>query len=348
METMRLRAMNTDILLAAEGQVDQVRAGFEKARQFIQEGESRFTRFAETSELSELNRSAGIRFRASPDLFSVVALARRFFHLTRGLFDPSILPDLKRAGYDRSMDLLREQGPSPLFESLLASEHPSFSEMDLGESEHTILLPPGMALDLGGIAKGWIAEQAANILSGYATACAVDAGGDMFLVGLPDGLEQWPVELEDPLQPESILTSLKIDPGAIATSTVTKRIWKQNGKSRHHIIDPRTGEPAVSEWISVTVIAQHAYEAEVFAKALLIAGPQEAEEIAHNSGINFTYLAVDQEKKIWGNQEIIEDFICQHNSRLIRIRRIQSGRYWSAFWSLFSLSDSSFSLPYSP
>ena len=306
METIRLRAMNTDILLAAEGQANQLMAGFEHARQFIQTGESRFTRFSEDSELSELNRSAGKRFRASPDLFSVVALAQRFFHLTRGLFDPSILPDLRRVGYDRSMDVLREQGPAPLFESLLAGERPSFSEMDLDESEHTILLPPGMALDLGGIAKGWIAEQAAVILSRYATACAVDAGGDMFLVGLPDGLEQWPVALEDPLQPDTILTSLKVDPGAVATSTVTKRAWKQAGKNRHHIINPRTGEPAVSDWISVTVVASHAYEAEVFAKALLIAGPQEAEEIARNSGIEFSYLAVDQEKKIWGNQESLE------------------------------------------
>jgi len=199
METVSLRAMNTGILLAAEGQADELAVGFELAQQFIQAGERRFTRFSEDSELSALNRSAGEPFQASADLFTVVALARRFFHLTRGLFDPSILPELKRVGYDRSMDVLREQGPAPLFESLLKDERNSFSEMDLDESAQMILLPPGMSIDLGGIAKGWIAEQAAKILSRYARACAVDAGGDMFLVGLPDGLEQWPVELEDPL-----------------------------------------------------------------------------------------------------------------------------------------------------
>jgi len=303
METLHLRAMNTDILLAAEGETERMQAGFELAREFILAGESRFTRFSEDSELSALNRSAGARFLASPDLFSLVALTRRFFHLTRGLFDPSILPDLKRTGYDRSMELLRETGPSPLFETLLANEHPSFSEMDLDESDQAILLPAGMALDLGGIAKGWIAERAANILAGYASACAVDAGGDMFLVGLPDGMDQWPVALEDPLQPANTLTTLNVSPGAIATSTITKRVWQQAGKNRHHIIDPRTGEPAVSEWISVTVIAPHAYEAEVFAKALLIAGPQEADEILRHSGIRFTYLAVDQNKKLWATTQ---------------------------------------------
>ncbi|HVM72525.1 MAG TPA: FAD:protein FMN transferase [Anaerolineales bacterium] len=306
METFRLRAMNTDILLTAEGEAERVRPGFEQASAFIQAGEKRFTRFSEDSELSALNRSAGRRFHASPQMFSVVALARRFFHLTRGLFDPSILPDLQRAGYNRSMEQLRELGPRPLLETLLANEHASFSEMDMDESDNSILLPAGMALDLGGIAKGWIAEQAAQILSKYARAGAVDAGGDMFLVGLPEGLEQWPVTLEDPLQPHAILTTLKVAPGGIATSTSTKRVWQQAGQPRHHIIHPRTHAPAVSDWISVTAIAPHAYEAEVFAKALLIAGPQEADEIVRHSNIAFTYLAVDQDRKLWGTQGIME------------------------------------------
>ena len=339
MESISMRAMNTDILLAAEGQSEQLAAGFERARQFIQDGERRFTRFSEDSELSKLNRSAGEIFWASADLFEVVALARRFFHLTRGLFDPSILPELKRAGYDRSMELIRTEGPAPLIETLLEGKRASFSEVELDETDHTILLPPGMEIDLGGIAKGWIAEQAANLLSRSASACVVDAGGDMFMLGLPDGLDQWPVELEDPLLPGRSLAALKVGPGAVATSTVTKRSWKQAGRERHHIIDPRTGESAVSEWISVTVVAPHAHEAEVYAKALLIAGQQEAEGISRNSGIKFSYLAVDREKNIWGNQENMESSICQRNSSLIKNEPIQPGRCSSASWPRFSLSD---------
>ena len=306
METLAFRAMNTDILLAAEGEIDRLAEGFDQTRQFIQDSERRFTRFSETSELAALNRSAGTWFRASPDLFAVVALAWRFFHQTRGLFDPSILPDLRRVGYDRSMDLVRAQGPGPLLESLLVGERPSFSEIELEEPARGILMPPGMALDLGGIAKGWIAEQAAIILAGFAPTCAVNAGGDMFLVGLPNGQEQWSVALEDPLQPDAVLTQLKVAPGAVATSVVTKRTWKQDGKARHHLIDPRTGEPATTDWLSVTVIAAHAHEAEVFAKVLLISGPGESEEVVRNSGIQFSYLAVDRERKIWGNQESLE------------------------------------------
>jgi thiamine biosynthesis lipoprotein len=306
METFRFRAMNTDILLAALGTSARLAEGFEETQRFIQASENRFTRFSEESELSALNRSAGTPFQASPDLFAVVALAQHFFHQTRGLFDPSILPDLKRVGYDRSMDLIRGQGAIPLLESLLAGGRPSFSEMDLDEVRGMILLPPGMSLDLGGIAKGWIAEQAAILLSDFSSACAVNAGGDMFLVGLPEGESQWPVAIEDPLQPENDLTTIKVDPGAVATSAVTKRVWKQGGKLRHHLIDPRTGEPAQTDWLSVTVIAPHAYEAEVFAKALLIGGPRESEELTRNGGIRFSYLAVDHDRKIWGYQNSSE------------------------------------------
>ena len=306
METSRFRLMNTDILLVAQGTPGSIAEGFEEAQQFIRASEGRFSRFSEQSELSELNRSAGRPFQASPDLFSVIALAQRFFHQTRGLFDPSILPALRRAGYDRSMDLLLQKGAIPLFESLLAGEHTSFSGMELDEARGMVFLPPGMALDLGGIAKGWIAEQAALILSKFSSACAANAGGDMFLIGLPDGEEQWSVALEDPLQPEINLTTLMVDPGAVATSAMTKRVWKQGDIQRHHLIDPRTGEPAVTDWLSVTVIAPHAYEAEVFAKALLIGGPQESEEIARESGSQFSYLAVDYDRKIWGPQRSLE------------------------------------------
>ncbi len=134
METFGFRAMNTDILLAAQGAPARAAEGFDEARRFIQASESRFTRFSEQSELSALNRSAGSPFQASPDLFTVVALAQHFFHQTRGLFDPSILPDLHRVGYDRSMDLVRRQGAAPLFESLLAGDRASFSEVDLDET----------------------------------------------------------------------------------------------------------------------------------------------------------------------------------------------------------------------
>jgi thiamine biosynthesis lipoprotein len=90
MEIVQFRAMNTDVFLAAEGKLERLAEGFEKAQQYILDSERRFTRFSEDSELSQLNRAGGTWFHASPDMVSVLLLAQHFVGLTHGLFDPSI------------------------------------------------------------------------------------------------------------------------------------------------------------------------------------------------------------------------------------------------------------------
>ena len=294
--------MNSDILFAAEGEQESVARGFAVAQGLIEECEQRFSRFRADSELSRLNRSGGKPFRASPDLFAVLALAQRLALQTSGLFEPTILPDLLRAGYDRTMDRLRVEGAGPA-SSTRPRRSAGIADIFLEPQDNLICLPPGAMIDLGGIAKGWIAEQAANALAAFSTACAVNAGGDMFLVGTPRDETGWSVEMEDPRAPEETLAEFTVGPGAVATSSVVKRAWMQGGALRHHLIDPRSGEPAETEWLSVTVIAPHAATAEVFAKALLIAGPNEAESIAHTEH-GLAFLAADRTGRIWAPQKI--------------------------------------------
>jgi len=293
MELYSFRAMNTDILMAADGRADDLASAFWTTQLFVEACERRFTRFSDESELSALNRSAGTWFPASPQLLEVVSLALTCHEQTAGLFDPSVLPDLQRAGYTRSMDLIRREGAVEPQEQGTPRQRVPLSEIDLRPETGLIRLPDGMSLDLGGIAKGWIAEQAAELLATYSPASAVDAGGDIFFVGLPEGELSWAVEIEDPrdaLAPA--LIALEVGPGAVATSSVVKRAWMQGARQRHHLIDPRTGEPAATDWLSVTVLAPHAHLAEVFAKALLIAGPDEASQIAGGNE-QIAYLAAD-------------------------------------------------------
>jgi FAD:protein FMN transferase len=305
MQYCEFRAMNTAIQLAADADTARVESGFQAARDFIENCERRFTRFSDESEISGLNRAAGEWFRASPELIELVSMAQKFHNQTRGLFDPSILTDLRRLGYDKSMDEIRISGVNPRYESpregfVDRRERPVFQQVKIDPAEGRIWMPQGLQLDLGGIAKGWIAEKAAGILSEFATTCAVNAGGDMFLVGLPAGQEAWEIDLEDPLRPEQDLATLKIKPGALATSSITKRTWIQNNATRHHLIDPRTGKPAETEWLSMTVIAPHASAAEVYAKALLIAGKRDIQTIAINNA-EIIFIGVDREGKVWGS-----------------------------------------------
>jgi thiamine biosynthesis lipoprotein len=309
MEITRFRAMNTEITLAAEGNIADVEQGFERTQRFIEASERRFTRFSDDSELSRLNRAAGSWFQVSADMTFVLMLAKQYTEQTNGLFNPSILPDLERAGYDRSMDLIRADHsllPAPDSRFFPRPQLLPLDGLLINPDEHLVFLPPGIRLDLGGIAKGWIAEQAATTLAKYSSACLVDAGGDMFMVGLPKGEDSWQIDLEDPRNASWSLTSLNVPPGAVATSSIAKRKWIQGEIPRHHLIDPRTGEPAETDWLSVTVIAPHAEMAEVFAKALLIAGLLEAEMLVQNAPEEISYLAVDRSGTIWGTFESLE------------------------------------------
>lgn len=302
----KFRAMNSDILLAACGSdITLIKKGFLFARELIMRSEQRFTRFSEESELAQLNRSAGAWFQASAEMFQVIEQAQLLAIATEGLFNPAMLPALKQAGYDRSMDEIRNS-PARTEPSMVVEKH-DFRQIQLDPVTKSVLLPDGMQVDLGGIAKGWIAEQAAQQLATVSSACAVSAGGDMFLVNLPQGETSWEIGLENPLEPEQDLAVLHVMPGAVATSSIAKRQWMHNGQLQHHLIDPRTGQPAVTEWLSTTVWAEQAVHAEVYAKALLIAGPQGADGVFKNQ-TSKAYLAVDKQGWVHGSNNYHEVF----------------------------------------
>ena len=301
MEYMDFSAMNTQVVLAGEGETARVTEGFAAARAVIEKREAQFSRFQETSELSAMNRSVGRWFNTSPEMFALVQQAYVLHCETQGLFDPAILPCLETAGYDASMDVVRARpsGARTLHRTALPAD---FRGLGFHETRCAVWLPAGMRVDLGGIAKGWIAEEAAHVLAEYCDACAVSAGGDMFAIGLPDGEMAWEIELEDPRNAAQTIAVLRLPRGALATSSITKRRWKQDAQERHHLIDPRTGLPAVTDWLSVSVIAPHAAIAEVFAKALLIAGSREAMQVA-SARDDIEFVAVDQDGKLWGSNK---------------------------------------------
>ncbi len=332
MEYHEFRAMNTDILLAAEGERSRVMRGFQAASGWMRAMEKRLTRFSEESELAQLNRSGGTWFDASRELFEVVQRARGYYEETEHLFDPAVLDVLEEIGYDTSFERIGSSAPALTLsasrlvpqgrsetpslalprqrrrEGVGVSAHHTFSDVLFDEAEQAILLPPGLRLDLGGIAKGWIAERAAEQLAEYAEACAVNAGGDMFMIGRPTEEGAWRIALEDPRAPEQTLGVLRVNPGAVATSSVMRRRWEQGGAVRHHLIDPRRGAPAETDWLSTTVAAPNADTAEVYAKVLLIAGSRGAPALAGRRS-DIAFIAVDQEGRLWGSdaaKELLE------------------------------------------
>jgi thiamine biosynthesis lipoprotein len=128
-------------------------------------------------------------------------------------------------------------------------------------------LRPGTGIDLGGLAKGWMADQLSARLGARSL---VNLGGDLYARGRgPDG-QGWPVGVGG-------VTLMLRDQG-VATSSTRQRRWGEEGANLHHLIDPRSGRPGESDLTEVSVVAASATAAEVYAKTALLMGSSRARD----------------------------------------------------------------------
>ena len=241
----------------------------------LREIHNALTRFDPESELSRLNQRAGEAVRVSPTLLAGITAAVRAAELSHGLVDPTILPELERAGYNTSRAGI---AAAPLLDALTVTpaQRPArpraeaaWRRIEICARERIVRLPHDVRIDLGGTGKGMAVDQAAQLLAG-APAFAVDAGGDI-RIGGAHGLPR-AVEIEHPLD-DRATQRLVITTGAVATSGLRTRIWRTSSGYAHHLIDPATGEPAWTGVIQATALAPTALEAETLAKTALLTGP---------------------------------------------------------------------------
>ena len=213
----------------------------------------RLTRFSPGSELSGFNASAGRWVDISPELEALLRESLHAFETSGGLVNVAVLPSMIGIGYAKPMSegrpavTLTELPPVPALPNVLEIK------------PRAARLQPGAGIDLGGIAKGWMADRLCEALGPNALA---NLGGDLSAGGPGPAGDGWPVGLAG-------VTVLLRDQGA-ATSSVRRRRW--GGDNDHHLIDPRTGQPADTGLEEVSVVAASGVEAEVVAKTALLVG----------------------------------------------------------------------------
>lgn len=271
------RVMGTDLhvvlLDAAPGAHDRIAARLAQL-------EARWSRFRADSEITRLNRAGGAPVPVSPDTRRLLEHLVAGWRLAAGRFDPTVLPALVAAGYDRSFEQLTT-GASAV------APVPGRGLDGLELDDHHARLPAGIAVDPGGLGKGLAADlvTAEALAAGWATGILVNLGGDLRAAGDTPS-PGWGVELDDPAG-----VTVGLVDGAVATSTTSRRRWTTtDGRDHHHVIDPRTGAPAATDARSVTVVTGEAWLAEALATALLLDGIHNAELVAAAGG---TGLIVD-------------------------------------------------------
>lgn len=212
--------------------------------------DDRLTRFSPDSELSRLNAAAGRWMDVSPELAALLRESLRAFERSGGLVHVGVLPALLAAGYTRDF----AAGPTDATDmAIVAPPLPEMLEVEGGRARVR-----GGSIDLGGIAKGWLADRAIERIGPNALA---NLAGDLAGRGGGPAGDGWPVGF-------GTTTVLLRDIGA-ATSGTEGRRW---GPRLHHLIDPRTGRPADTDLVEVSALAATGADAEVLAKTGLLLG----------------------------------------------------------------------------
>ncbi|HMS23878.1 MAG TPA: FAD:protein FMN transferase [Candidatus Saccharibacteria bacterium] len=226
--------------------------------------QNRFSRFLRSSELTKLNQNHGHKTAISNNLVRILNKTAELSDLTEGVFNPFCIPLLQKAGYIKSLDSLNSNPAIDYTDRKVVDT----KELKIGSN--WALIPKNTAIDLGGIGKGYLADE----LSGYLDRVGIEnyclsIGGDLVAKGKSNN-KKWSIDV--PSATSSNMTAgcqSKLNKFAVATSGLARTV---NGKRQPHLIDPRTQTLAKSPYITCSVISEDCVSADVIASCILICG----------------------------------------------------------------------------
>jgi FAD:protein FMN transferase len=233
-------------------------AAAERVRRLVEADEARWSRFRPESDTARISAAAGTPVAVSEETLALLDACRTWIAQTGGVFQPLVGAMLAAWGYAAPA-----QAEPPLAAEAPPAE-PVAGTVEVDRAAGCARIPAGSTLDLGGVAKGWIADRAARLLAEAAPGAAalVDAGGDMAVAA---GVHEIAV-VHTGRRP----VALCLQPGsAVATSGPHARSWPAGAGRAHHLIDPATGAPGTAA-AAATVIAASCAEADVWAKAFAL------------------------------------------------------------------------------
>lgn len=263
------------VIMAADSlQADSVA---NKAFVMVDQANAVFSDYDSSSELSTLNRSAGSKpFVVSSMLYDLLRISGEAYRRSDGAFDITVGP------LSRIWRQARKENRFPQNDIAGARQLVGFYRVKLNSANHAVHLPrKGMLLDLGGIAKGYVASLVLDMLAANGIPQAlVDAGGDMAIGDAPSGTEGWVVGIALPEASDRLFSrTLVLKNTCIATSGSIYQFMEHEGKRYSHIIDPRSGYGITSPR-NVTIIARSGAGADWLATACSILPVEEAKKLA--------------------------------------------------------------------
>lgn len=266
----------------------------------------------ENSEIFKLNQSK--QMTVSEDTLTLITRSKELYTLTDGTFDISCEPLIREWGfYSRLENNVPSQKAIENALKGVGAEH-----IDIENS--TVTLDENTSLDLGGIAKGFASQKAAEILKEYGvTSALMSLGGNVRAVGSkPDG-ESWSVAVTDPDDNSKSIGTLKISDKSVVTSGGYQRYFEENGQTYHHIIDTKTGYPADSGLKSVTVVSEDDTLADALSTALFVMGLEKSGEFYRENSSLFGAVFITDSNEIYVTDNLKDSFMSEQGFEVISV-----------------------------
>lgn len=287
-----------------EGKEEVLGKGFDRVKELADKisGETK------ESEISAINRAAGEKpVVLSDDVYELVRYAADYTAMSKGEFDYAIGPitDLWRIGFDDA----RKPEQVEIDEALKLVD---YENIDLNDDEQSVFLEKeGMMLDLGAIAKGYMADEVQELFKeeGVTTAI-IDLGGNVFVMGGSPSRngEFWNVGIQDPLgnRGESIGSTKQAD-RSIVTSGIYERYLEVDGKTYHHLMDPDKGYPFENEIVGISIISDKSVDGDALSTLVFGLGLEEGLEYVNQSE-KVEAVFVTKDKKVYVSNGLRDNF----------------------------------------
>lgn len=244
---------------------------FEMCRDF----ENKWSRTIETSEISQINQAGGAAVTVSDETIELLRKGVKYSELSGGVFDITIAP------VTELWDFKTKPGTLPDAATIAeAVTHVNYKNIQISGNEVT-LTDPHAKIDLGGIAKGYIADQLkAYLKSQNVEHAMINLGGNVLTIGTkPDG-SAFQIGIQRPFdETGQAFTSVSVRDESVVSSGSYQRYFELNGKIYHHIIDPKTGYPFDHNLLGVTIISEHSVDGDALSTTCFSLGLDKGMEL---------------------------------------------------------------------
>ena len=283
------------------GSEEAVNAAYER----IIEIDDRMSAFKENSDVMKINNGAGIEAQEiNSDTFEVLKCALKFSKASKGAFDITIRPITSLWGFGMKQNFIPDKDEIKKSLKLV-----SYQDLILDDKKTTAYLKnKGQAIDLGGIAKGYAADEVRRILMQYKVKDAlINLGGNIEAVGCSPSGKPWRIGIQNPLSSRGEYVGIvKASDKTVVTSGCNEQFFVIDGVRYHHIIDPRTGYPVRNELLSVTVVCDCSIYADAVTTALFVQGFSES--ISLLKSINAEAVFIMKNKDIYVTEGLKDNF----------------------------------------